>query len=163
MTTTIETRRIVIAALDPELLDLVRSRGHDSGDGPVVRLTAEGDEPLRCCLRTAIAGEQLILFGYQPDLPPCPYLEIGPVFAHADGCAGERFVTDYPADWIGRPQVLRAYDGRGWIRDARVHDGRSPMEIIEEMLTDPDVVQLHSRNVAYGCYMFAVRRSGAAQ
>ena len=31
--------------------------------------------------------------------------------------------------------------------------------MITEMLADPGVVQIHSRNVAYGCYMFTVGRA----
>jgi hypothetical protein len=67
--------------------------------------------------------------------------------------------TPYPADWYGRPQILRAYDKRGWIHPStRMHDGSDPQSRIEKMLADPDVVEIHSRNVAYGCYMFAIAR-----
>jgi hypothetical protein len=120
-----------------------------------------GGEPLRCCLRDAVAGEQLILFGYAPDIPASPYREVGPVFAHAERCDGPAASDAYPAGWIGRPQVLRAYDARGWIHPStRVHDGADPMRLIDEVLADPDVAQIHSRNVAYGCYMFTVTRAG---
>jgi hypothetical protein len=45
-----------------------------------------------------------------------------------------------------------------------VHDGTHPELAIEGVLSNPDVVQVHSRNVAYGCYMFAVtRRTADAQ
>jgi len=56
------------------------------------------------------------------------------------------------------PQVLRAYDQRGWICDARVHDGANPEGVIAEMLENDEVAQIHSRNIAYGCYMFLVER-----
>ena len=54
--------------------------------------------------------------------------------------------------------MLRAYDRRGWIRDAIVHDGSEPEREIARLFADPETVQLHSRNVAYGCFMFAVTR-----
>ncbi|MDQ3787294.1 MAG: DUF1203 domain-containing protein, partial [Actinomycetota bacterium] len=80
------------------------------------------------------------------------------VFTHAGPCDGPE--TDgYPAQWVGRPQVLRAYDARGWIHPAtRVHDGSDPDAAITAVLADPDVVEVHSRNVAYGCYMFTITR-----
>ena len=85
------------------------------------------------------------------------------MFAHADAedCPGAPEPSSgYPAEWRGRPQVLRAYDGRGFIHPAtRLHDGTDPEAVIAEILADPDVVLVHSRNVAYGCYMFAI--SGA--
>jgi Protein of unknown function (DUF1203) len=52
--------------------------------------------------------------------------------------------------------VLRAYDERGWVRAALVDDGSRPEAAIAGLLADPRVVQIHSRNVAYGCFMFTV-------
>lgn len=105
-----------------------------------------------------------MLFGYEPPLPTSPYREIGAVFAHAQPCTGPSSTEDYPADWRGRAQVLRAYDKRGWIHGAsRVHDGKGPEAVLAAMFDEPEVVQIHSRNITYGCYMFTVtRRDGAA-
>jgi len=151
-----------VGALPSSLLDEVRAGGLDVSGNPIERAVAGGGEPLRCCLRDATAGEELILFGYEPPLPAGPYREIGPVFAHATACSGPSAVAAYPSDWYGRPQVLRAYDRRGRIHPAtRVHDGRDPEAVIAAMLQDPEVVQIHSRNVAYGCFMFTIRRPGA--
>ena len=62
----------------------------------------------------------------------------------------------YAEQWLGRRQILRAYDDRGWIHPAsRQHDGDDPVAAIESVLAKPGVVELHSRNVNYGCYMFA--------
>jgi hypothetical protein len=149
-----------IVPIPRSTLDDVRHTGTDASGNPVEPVVAEGGEPLRCCLRDATPGEDLILFGYQPPLPPSPYREVGAVFAHADACDGRAATPAYPAGWYGRRQVLRAYDARGWIHPAtRVHDGRNPEAVITEMLADPGVVQIHSRNVAYGCYMFTVSRA----
>jgi Protein of unknown function (DUF1203) len=103
-----------VHALPAELLDRVRTSGVDDLGGAVEQLTAEGGEPVRCCLSDATEGEGLLLFGYQPPLPASPYRETGAVLVHAEPCAGP--TTDgYPPDWFGRPQVLRAYDERDWI------------------------------------------------
>jgi hypothetical protein len=160
---TTSTVRFEIHAIPAAVLDRVRASGVDVSGHPVQYLQADGGEPLRCCLRNAEPGERAILFGYEPPIPPSPYREIGAVFAHAETCPGPTVGSDYPPAWRGRRQVLRAYDRRGWIHDAtREHDGTSPEAVIADMLSDPDVHCLHSRNVTWGCYMFSVTRPGQA-
>jgi hypothetical protein len=157
--TTTTTAAFQVNALPAAVLDAVRKSGVDVSGHPIERLHTVGGEPLRCCLRSAEAGEQAILFGYEPPIPASPYREIGAVFAHAQPCGGPDRVDSYPEGWRGKPQVLRAYDRRGWIHSStRVHDGSNPEAVIAEMLADPEVAQIHSRNVAYGCYMFSVVR-----
>lgn len=148
-----------IHAIPAEVLDAVRTGDHSTAETPAQRVTAEGGEPVRCCLRNARAGEEMVLFSYEPPLPPSPYREIGAVYvhAHASECDGSDDLSRYPTDWIGRPQVLRAYDERGWIHPATTtHDGSDPAKSIADVLAQPGVVQVHSRNIAYGCYMFTV-------
>jgi hypothetical protein len=63
-------------------------------------------------------------------------------------------------DRSGSPtQVLRAYDRQGRICGGRLHDGTDPEAVIAELFADPQVRQLHSRNVVYGCFMFVVERA----
>jgi len=158
MATTVAFR---IHPIPAEVLDGVRASQLDVSGNRVEHVVATGGEPLRCCLRDAEPGAGLILFGYEPPLPSSPYREVGAVFAHARPCPGPAATDAYPSDWYGRRQVLRAYDERGWIHAATtVHDGRDPEAVITEMLAEPDVVQIHSRNVAYGCYMFTITRAG---
>ena len=132
-------------------------------DPAAEHLVAEGGELLRCCLRNAVAGEDLVLFNFEPPLPLSPYREKGPVFAHAGPCAGPPEGVPYPPDWYGRAQILRAYDAAGWIHPAsRQHDGSDPVAALDAVLAEPGVVLVHSRNVVYGCYMFSARPAGAA-
>jgi hypothetical protein len=144
-----------IHALDAARLAAVRATLRDASGNPVERLLAEGGEPLRCCLRDARPGEALLLFGYEPPIGASPYREVGAVYACEAVCAGPA-APGYPAAWARRPQVLRGYDARGWIVDAIHHDGTAPEVAIARLLADPRIVQLHSRNVAYGCFMFRV-------
>ena len=148
-----------IHALPPEVLERVRASRVDVSGTPIEQVTAEGGAPLRCCLRNARPGEALLLFGYEPPIGKSPYREVGAVFAHAVSCGGRQASGEYPADWRKKRQVLRAYDRRGWIRDAVVHQGTNAEAEIARLLQDPEAVQLHSRNVAYGCFMFVVTRS----
>lgn len=145
-----------IHPIPADVLARVRAGSTDVSGNPVEYPTASGGEPLRCCLRDARHGEELALFGYEPPLPSSPYREIGAVYAHATPCDGPASEYDYPTDWHGRQQVLRAYDERGWIHPATtVHDGTDPVTALAAVLAEPGVVQVHSRNIAYGCYMFA--------
>ncbi|WBB68991.1 DUF1203 domain-containing protein [Micromonospora sp. WMMD812] len=150
----------LVRPLPPAALDAVRRTGRDAAGRPAEALRAGGGEPLRCCLRDAGAGEDLLLFGYAPPVAAGPYREIGPVFAHAGSCPGPDQTGGYPAAWRDRPQVLRAYDRRGRIHGGRRHDGTDPEGVIAELFADPEVHQLHSRNVVYGCFMFTVDRPG---
>jgi hypothetical protein len=84
-----------------------------------------------------------------------PYREIGPVYAHATECPGQVGTDEYPQDWRSRPQVLRAYDDHGWIHPATTtHDGSDPVGALRSVLAEQGVVAVHSRNIAYGCFMF---------
>lgn len=159
MTTTTDTTTTWrLHTVEPAQLEQARRSGRDRAGHPVAHLVAQGGEPLRCCLSDAEEGEEIILFGYEPPLPPSRYREVGAVFAHAERCVGPASLSEYPPAWRTRPQVLRAYDRRGWIHAAMTHSGESPERAIADLLSDPEVVQIHSRNIAYGCYMFTVTR-----
>jgi hypothetical protein len=149
-----------IEAMPQDEIDRARFSDHDVSGHPVAHIKANGGEPLRCCLRNAREGEDILLFGYEPALPEeSPYREIGAVYTHATKCAGWNPSSTYPPDWYGRPQVLRAYDRSGWIHPSTtMHDGTDPDSAIASVLSDPEVVEVHSRNIAYGCFMFVVRR-----
>jgi Protein of unknown function (DUF1203) len=139
-------------------LHQVRDAGHDASGNPVETISDMAGEPLRCCLRNSRPGESLILFGYAPPISggPTPYREVGPVLAHAGPCDGAPVWATYPPEWMGRPQVLRAYDARGWIHPATtMHDGGDPEDALRKVLSTAGVVEVHSRNIAYGCFMFA--------
>ena len=152
-----------IVPISRDVIEGQRSIAGSPDSAGAVALHAAGGEPLRCCLRNAEPGESLILFNYEPPLPESPYREKGAVFAHASECSFVVDAHEYPPDWRGRPQVLRAYDKRGWIHSATVHDGSSPEAAIRAAFEDPQVVEVHSRNVAFGCFMFALRRTVLAR
>jgi hypothetical protein len=153
------TATFTIHPLPKSVIDDVRRNGDTYGNPPV-ELVAEGGEPLRCCLRDARPGEACLLFNYAPRLPlTSPYRETGAIFTHAGGCDETPAADAYPSDWYGRPQVLRAYDERGWIHPSTTtHDGGDPEAEIAAILAHPEVVEVHSRNINYGCYMFRITR-----
>ncbi len=145
----------------------------DAGNAAVVLTDDEGGAPLRCCLRPVRAGERVALVSYAPlrrwaratEAEPGPYDEVGPVFIHAEPCAGPDG-TGYP-DWLaGGRRVLRAYSADGRILRGRLIEADpdcSPAAVesaLGEMLADPSVAVVHGRAVEFGCFTFEVRRAG---
>ena len=149
-------------AIPAEELDAIRIAGRDeAGNVLEIQVAAEGGAPLRCCLREARAGERLLLIAYTPPGTAGAYAERGPVFIHAERCAGYPEAHAYPAGLIGRQQVVRAYDRHGRIADGvLVADGHQAQGVIAGLLARPEVVLVHLRNVGYGCYNFCVRANG---
>ncbi len=158
---TTATRMFQIEAISPAYLAGVRSAGMDEAGNPFVSEVNEDPSgaPLRCCLRMARIGEAIALIAYAPPGTKAAYREVGPVFVHAEPCQGSGDPYAWPAEFRNRRQVLRAYDRAGRISDALVIDAVDAEAGIAQLFADPDVIVVHSRNVAYGCYMFAIRRS----
>ena len=162
-----------IAAIPPTELDGIRATGRDVA-GNEFRPFADGtgSSPLRCCLRLSRKGERVALIAYAPPGTAGAYAETGPVFVHAEACEGYPAGGGWPPEFRDRQQVLRAYDARGRIADAILIDAADaderrladPAQVlapelgIAKLLADPAQVVVHSRNVLYGCYMFAVSR-----
>jgi hypothetical protein len=148
-----------VEAIEPDQLDRIRARGEDDFGNPVVRLVDhEAGAPLRCCLRDSVDGEDIALIAHQPSKIGGPYAEVGPVFIHADGCAGYA-AAGYPEGFRHRRQLLRAYDADGWQVDNTVVEGRAAEAGIEQLLARPDVAFVHSRNLMAGCFMFRIVRA----
>ncbi len=152
-----------VDALPHADLARVRRCGVDDFGNPVVATVVDagdaGGTPLRCCLREAHVGERVALIAYQPATIGGPYAEVGPVFIHAEDCAGYAAPDRYPDDFRWRRQLLRAYGGNGAIVDAAIaEDGAAAEEWCAAFLARPEVAYIHSRNVLHGCYMFTVRR-----
>jgi hypothetical protein len=156
------TSTLVFHALPADDLHRIRAAGVDDfgHDLRLVIADTEPGTPLRCCLREAHVGEQVALIAWAPlvEAPDSAYAEVGPVFVHADDCAGHVDEHAYPEGFRHRRQVLRSYTASGDMQAATITDGATAEIAITELLADPAAVVVHSRNVAAGCYMFAIRR-----
>lgn len=114
---------------------------------------------MRCCLTESLPGERIALISYRPFPWSGPYAEVGPVFVHAEECAGYQKSSEYPEEFAGRRQLLRAYDHHRRISDAiQAKDGEQAKRILAWLLSRPEVDFVHSRNLEWGCYMFSARR-----
>jgi hypothetical protein len=154
-----EAVTLQISPIPVETLRRIREHGIDDLGNPVVpEATTEDGFPLRCCLRESVAGERITAIGYNPFPWTGPYAETGPVFIHTEECPGYHDREHYPEGFRHRQQIFRAYSAQRRIVDAVIVAGADAEAVLTELLARPGVDFVHSRNVAYGCYMFTVRR-----
>ncbi|MFE1285275.1 DUF1203 domain-containing protein [Streptomyces sp. NPDC058751] len=153
------TARPVGGAVLKELRDT-----DDAGRRPVPLTDGEGGSPLRCCLRRSEPGERVALVSYAPlrrwaretGAEPGPYDETGPVFVHAEECAGP--ATD-ALPFTNARRVVRRYSARGRILGGRLVEAPDAFgDAFAEAFADPEVALLHVRAVEYGCFLYEVRR-----
>jgi hypothetical protein len=133
-----------------------RALASGAPDHALVTADSPSGYPCRHCLQWAKVGEQMILFTHAA-VESGPYQERGPIFIHAARCERYAQIESYPAEFrSGR--VIRAYDKRKFIIDARVVNGEGPEAAIDDLLQNLRVAFLHVRSVGYGCYTMAVER-----
>ncbi|MCT9078528.1 DUF1203 domain-containing protein [Streptomyces fulvoviolaceus] len=149
--------------IDPSVLKELRS-ADDAGREMVPVTDEEGGAPLRCCLRRSAPGERIALVSYAPlrrwaaetDTDPGAYDEQGPVFIHAEECAG-------PAG-DGHPftnghRTVRRYSAEGRILGGQLVEAAGDFDAaFRSALDDPAVALVHVRAVEYGCFLYEVRR-----
>jgi hypothetical protein len=148
-----------VHAIDPARLDAIRAAGHDGHGNPLLAYPAEGWEPVRCCLRVATPGEQIALISFAPFAHPSPWTEVGPVFMHAEACAGHAPEDGLPAQLRTGPRVLRTYradDTLDYEDIAIVGDGEDIAPALDAALARPEVATVHVRAFASQCFLFAV-------
>ncbi|MEV3855350.1 DUF1203 domain-containing protein [Streptomyces sp. NPDC050095] len=164
--------RYTARAIDPAALKELRTT--DDAGRRCVPYTATDDDagsPLRCCLRPIQEGERIALVSYAPlrrwaaatGADPGAYDEQGPVFLHAEECAGPRPGDRYPFDRPGALRTVRRYDARGHIAGGRLleipQDATAGFDAaLDDAFSDPAVVLVHVRALEYGCLHFAVER-----
>jgi Protein of unknown function (DUF1203) len=148
--------------IDPTALKELRS-ADDAGRRTVPVTDEEGGAPLRCCLRRSAPGEHIALVSYAPQrrraaehgVDPGAYDEQGPVFIHADECAG----PDGDAlPFANAHRTVRRYSGDGRIVGGRLVEPGDFEASFAEAFADPEVAFVHVRAVEYGCFLYEVRR-----
>jgi hypothetical protein len=160
MTTTQTQQTLTVHAIDPARLDAVRAVGVDEFGNPFTAYDAAGEgEPLRCCLRFARPGEQIALISWAPFTEVSPWREVGPVYVHAEPCAGPGG-SGVPGGLSRGPLLLRTYHADGSMDYA--HNTLIGADDVEPMLQDllahAEVATVHVRTVLPQCFLYAVTR-----
>ncbi|MEU6351152.1 DUF1203 domain-containing protein [Streptomyces sp. NPDC047072] len=147
--------------VEPSVLKELRT-ADDAGRTPSPFTAEEGGAPLRCCLRRSERGERIALVSYAPlrrwaaetGAAPGAYDEQGPVFIHADECAGpETDAFPFP----GAHRTIRRYSADGHILGGDLVPAVTD-EALRNAFDDPSVALVHVRAVEYGCFHYEVRR-----
>ncbi|MFF4268899.1 DUF1203 domain-containing protein [Streptomyces sp. NPDC001536] len=147
--------------ITPEILKELRSTD-DAGRELVPVTDEEGGAPLRCCLRRSAPGERIALVSYAPlrrwaaetGAEPGAYDEQGPVFIHAEECAGPQ-PDGYP--FANAHRTVRRYSAEGHILGGELVDTIDD-NAFRNAFDDPAVALVHVRAVEYGCFHYEVRR-----
>lgn len=154
------TSSLLVHAIDPAHLDVVRTTGADGHGNRLRPFAATGEgEPLRCCLRYAEPGEQITLISYAPFELPSVWREVGPVYIHAARCEGFTPTGWLPEQLRTGPRVLRTYradDTMNYEHNTVVTEPADLLPIIERLLERPDVTTVHVRTLAPQCFLYAV-------
>ena len=159
MTTAITTR-LTVLAIDPDRLAAMRDAGTDEHGNPFTGYSAQGWEPLRCCLRVARPAEQIALISYRPFVTTSPWAETGPVYVHAAACAGYPSDAGLPPELRTGPRMLRGYHPDGSLayeHITQVPDGVDLEAPLRELLSVPEVAEVHVRAVRTQCLTYGVR------
>jgi hypothetical protein len=155
-----DTNSLLVNAIDPARLDVIRTAGADGHGNQLRPFAAAGQgEPLRCCLRYAEPGEQITLISYAPFEHPSVWREVGPVYIHALGCGGYTPTGRLPEQLSTGPRVLRTYradDTMNYEHNTVVTDEADLQPIIERLLGERDVTTVHVRTLAPQCFLYAV-------
>jgi hypothetical protein len=153
-------RPLQVRPIPADVVADFRRTGRDGLGHPISTHTADGGEPLRCCLRRAVPGESIAVISYSPTPVPGPWQEYGPVFVHGHECEGRDASAGLPDELRTGPRVLRSYRRDGSLHyDAIVvvPTGADIDEPVRALVGREDVFEVHVRTLEPQCFLFAVR------
>lgn len=159
--------RVRIVPVPAATVRRLRDQGHDDFGTPWTVIPGGPGKPVRCCLRRTTEDERVVLVSYAPVRPVTPfttetrpYGEVGPIFLHAEECAGYAADGEFPAAWRDSSQVLRTYGADGRLLDGVLTEpGEDRLAVAARLLEDETVAFVHARSVGAGCFSFELRQS----
>jgi Protein of unknown function (DUF1203) len=115
--------------------------------------------PCRVSLTDAKVGEVVLLTNYEHQPASSPYRSHHAVFVREGAREAHPRTGEIPEVLASRLLSVRAFDGKGMMRDAEVVDGRELEPVIMRMLADSQIAYLHLHNAKPGCYAARVDRA----
>lgn len=114
--------------------------------------------PCRVTLEDAAPGETLLLLNWRHLGGDTPYRADGPIFVRESARRTRVLRNRVPEQQRSRLLSVRAYDARGWMRDADVVDGGQLEALATRLFADHGVAYLHVHNARRGCYACRIDR-----
>jgi hypothetical protein len=124
------------------------------------RLTADACPgfPCRISLTDAAVGECVILVNFEHQAADTPFRARHAIYVRP----GEQTydaVDDVPDQLRTRALSLRAFDDAGYMRDAKLVDGKLLEPAIGDLLDRPEVSYIQAHFAAFGCYAARIERA----
>jgi hypothetical protein len=145
--------------IDTETAERFRRTGIDDAGNQVIRRVATGrGEPCRHCLRSARAGEALLLLSWHLPRPLGVYWTPSPIFLHADACPAFDEADRIPEIVDSNSLVsVRAYDTDGMcLYDlGQVVTGDAAAAPLATALEDPRTAFVNIHTARPGCLLCA--------
>lgn len=149
-----------ITGLDPEpFAPLFAMSNAELAARGARRVTADADRgfPCRVSLDDARAGEELILLHHVHHDVATPYRSAYAIYVR-QGVAAATWRDAPPPVFAGRTLALRAFDGEGMLRTARLAGPGEADGAIRDLFADPATTYIDAHNAAYGCFAARIER-----
>jgi hypothetical protein len=114
--------------------------------------------PCRVSLQDAEVGENLLLMNYEHQTKPSPFRSCHAIFVRESAIQAMPGKNEIPTSLKLRLLSVRAFDSAGMMVDADIVEGEHLDSLIERMLEDEAVDNLHIHNARPGCYAAKVER-----
>ncbi|MCE3004936.1 MAG: DUF1203 domain-containing protein [Xanthomonadaceae bacterium] len=118
------------------------------------RLTCETTPgmPCRVSLEDARPGERVLLLTHRHLDVDTPYRADGPIYVREGAVRAQLAPGEVPALLRLRLLSLRAYDAKGYLRDADAVEGRDLEPVLARLLAGPKVARVQVHYAKTGCY-----------
>lgn len=108
--------------------------------------------PCRVSLQDAVHGEPVLLLNYCHLDVDTPYRATGPIYIRAGAVRAEPAPGEVPPMLRSRLLSLRAYDARGFLRDADAVPGSELEPALRRLLAEPRIARVQLHFAKTGCF-----------
>ena len=114
--------------------------------------------PCRVSLTDAAVGDAVILVNFEHQAADTPFRARHAIYVRPGEQAYDA-VDEIPGQLRTRTLSLRAFDGAGYMRDAKLVDGKLLEAAIADLLGQSSVSYIQAHFAAYGCYAARIERA----
>jgi hypothetical protein len=108
--------------------------------------------PCRVSLQDALPGERVVLLNHRHLDVDTPYRADGPIYVREHAVEARPAPGEVPSLLRLRLLSLRAYDAKGYLRDADAVAGELLEPVLERLLAAPKIARVQLHFAKTGCY-----------